>query len=591
MRSGVGAAAFGGGVRGMLRPLRSFRAHWVRLVVAALVVAIGLAVSHGVARWVYLENERQYQAELADDGAIVAAQVQTASNRIETRLAAVAGLFRASDHVTAAEFDLFTSEIGLLPGMGGYGFAALVADEEFDRWQAEAMENDVDYGTFGIDSAGGRVEHSPAPFHAPILYFAQRVFAAAPEGLDLMSEPLRAATLETALRSGTLAVTPFLHLLSEPDPDGLVAFMPVRAQDGSTVGFITGPADLSLLLDAAIPQNLANRLVWRITDLQDRQTLGLAPSQAGLLWSGSVTFGNREWLLEVTYREPTLSAGPLPLPWVTVPVSIAGSLLCALLVLLLAAGLDARRERLRLQGIVEGKDKLLATVSHELRTPLTSVVGFLHEVLHRTDIGYAEERELLALASTQADELSCIVEDLLTAARASAGKELAVSVQATDLSQEIAAALRVFPHTVTVKLPVELCPVLVWADPGRLRQILRNLLDNAARHGRPPIGLTVATGSESIRVQVSDHGPGIPPELQHLIFLPHQALSDSPGLTQSFGLGLWIAHRLTKAMGGDLTYQAHPTPTFTLDLRPAAPVFAPATAPTHGNPAPVLLPL
>ncbi len=582
---------FRGVLRGMLRPLRSFRAHWPRLVLAALVVSTGLAVSHGVARWLYLENERRHQAELAEDGALVAAELETVSSRLETRLTAVAALFRASGQVTAAEFDLFTLDVGLLPGMGGYGFAPLVPDEELDSWKAEAADGDPDYRTFGIDSEGGRFEGAPARFHAPILYFAQQAFVTAPEGLDLMSEPLRAAALDTALWSGTLAVTPFLHLLGEPDDDGLVAFMPVRTLDGSTVGFITAPVDLSLLLAAAIPETVANRLIWRITDPQDRQTLGLAPPQADPLWSGSVTFGNREWLLEVTYREPTLSAGPLALPWVTIPVSIAGSLLCGVLVLLLAAGLDARREHLRLQGIVEGKDKLLATVSHELRTPLTSVVGFLHEVLHRTDIGYAEERELLALASVQADELSSIVEDLLTAARASAGKELAVNVRATDLSDEIAAVLRTFPHTVTVHLPVEPCPLLVWADPLRLRQTLRNLLDNAARHGRPPIELRVVPRSESTRVHVSDHGPGIPPKLQHLPFLPHQALSHSPGLTQSFGLGLWVTHRLTKAMGGDLTYQADPTPTFTLDLRPVAPVFAPTRAPTLGNPAPALLPL
>lgn len=562
LKGGWGDARAGGARSGS----RFLRAHWARWVAALLVVVLGLAVSLGVAFWFKLDQEREDQARLADDGRVLVEAIEATSAGLETRMAAVAGLFRASGEVSADEFAQFTTDIGLTGGMGGYGFAPLVPDEVFRSWEAQVVGGDPDFSTFGIDRAGARLPLAEQQLHAPLLYFSPpEAFGVPPQGLDLMSEPVRTATLEKALRSGSMVVTPFLRLLGETDSDGLVAFMPVVAVNGSVLGFITAPVDLSLLLSATVPESLTERLSWQIVDPLASRSVGLLDVSTQPSWTTGTTFGDRPWLLTVGTRQPVVRSGPVALPWVTVPVGIVGSLLCGLVVFLIAGARDSRRKRFELQGAIRAKDRFLATISHELRTPLTSVVGFLHELSHRSDIDEAERRELLALAVDQADEMARIVEDLITAAKADT-PELTTRVRLTDVSSEVAQALRAFPQPVGVRIDGPRGSTLAWADPDRLRQILRNLLNNAVRHGRPPIDLTITTGLQHLQIHVSDHGSGIPSEERSRLFRPYQPLSSSPGQPSSLGLGLWVSRLLARLMGGDLAYHPDPTPTFTVTL-------------------------
>jgi signal transduction histidine kinase len=558
-----------GALGAVKRALAGCRAHWRRALAAGIVALVMLGFAYWISHELFVDQERQAQARVAEDGRLVLDAVETASTRIQTQMAALAGLFRASEQVTEAEFDQFSSDIGLIGGTGGYGFAPLVGDEDLQRWEADVVQGDPDYRLFGVDSAGVRLTVVGEPLHAALLYFwPPEAFGIPPKGLDLMSEPVRAVTLQRAMQTGSAVATPFMRLLGEGDNDGLVVFLPVETPQGTMLGFITTPVDLSLLVEAALPQALAERLVWQVTDYQDGQSVGLLGSSQEPAWSGSLVFGDRVWLLSVAPRVPVESTLPLVLPWVSLPAAIVGSLLCGLMVLVGASALESRWQRSRLTAVVEAKDRFLATVSHELRTPLTGVVGFLAEALNRYDMSDAEKWEAVSIAADQAQELAGIVEDLITATRVDPSG-LSVNHSVINLSHEVAQVVEAFSRRVVVRMQGVDKQLLAWGDAARVRQILRNLLDNAARYGRPPVDLVLRADSERIYVHVSDHGPGVARDRQRLLFRPHQPLHPSTTQPDSLGLGLWISRHLARLMGGDLTYEPGANPCFTLALAAA----------------------
>lgn len=206
----------------------------------------------------------------------------------------------------------------------------------------------------------------------------------------------------------------------------------------------------------------------------------------------------------------------------------------------------------QLRDSLRSKEQLIASISHEMRTPLTAVVGFA-QLLQIQDSGLStEERaELIQSIADEGLDLTNIVEDLLTAAKAEAGTLTVVKVP-VDLRANAAQVL----ETLNRHQPIELVgsAVRVSGDPGRVRQILRNLISNALRYGGDGIRVNVID-EPSPRVQVRDNGQGIHAGERDRIFDPYQRAHDAPGLTASMGLGLTISRSLARLMGGDLTYR------------------------------------
>jgi signal transduction histidine kinase len=96
---------------------------------------------------------------------------------------------------------------------------------------------------------------------------------------------------------------------------------------------------------------------------------------------------------------------------------------------------------------------------------------------------------------------------------------------------------------------------MAWADPQRFKQIIRNLLSNAERHGGAEVKVSASGHGESVIVRVSDDGDGVPPQHAERIFEPYQRAGGVPVKKGSVGLGLNVARRLARLMGGDLEYQ------------------------------------
>lgn len=218
----------------------------------------------------------------------------------------------------------------------------------------------------------------------------------------------------------------------------------------------------------------------------------------------------------------------------------------------------ARKE---LEASLRSKDQLIASISHELRTPLTAVVGFARLLQDQASGLSGEERaEMIRTIAAEGADLTNIVDDLLTAAKAEAGTLTVVHVP-VDLRAQTAQVLETWPHQQAGHIELTGTAVRAIGDPARVRQILRNLISNALKYGGNTIRINVNSDQTTTRIAVIDDGPGVPPDQQERIFEPYQRTDHTPGLTASIGLGLTIARQLARLMDGDLTYRHQPDQT------------------------------
>ena len=194
------------------------------------------------------------------------------------------------------------------------------------------------------------------------------------------------------------------------------------------------------------------------------------------------------------------------------------------------------------------RDQFVASVSHELRTPLTSIMGLTDELVSRPDeFDAAEQAELLGIVASETRDVVDIVEDLLVTARAEAG-QLTVHLEPCDLAAEMYRVAELMGGEATAS-----SAVWAHADAGRLRQVLRNLLSNAHRHGGPSVRMSVRSAPSAAVFEIRDDGEPLPESERERIFMAYER-SGGQGPVGSVGLGLYVARLLVRLMGGDLTY-------------------------------------
>jgi two-component system OmpR family sensor kinase len=211
---------------------------------------------------------------------------------------------------------------------------------------------------------------------------------------------------------------------------------------------------------------------------------------------------------------------------------------------------------------------LVADVAHELRTPLSVIQGNLRAIL---DDVYPLDKAEIASIYDETLILSRLINDLRDLAQAEAG-QLGLNIQPTALSPLIEGAVDLFAElarekevNLKITLPDNLPSVL--ADPDRVRQVLHNLLTNALRHtpdggeigilAEPSVDDTVS----SVRVSVTDTGPGIPPEdLPHVFDRFWRADRSRSREHGGSGLGLAIARQLVQAQEGQIGVESEGAP-------------------------------
>ncbi|MEX2278918.1 MAG: HAMP domain-containing sensor histidine kinase [Acidimicrobiia bacterium] len=210
--------------------------------------------------------------------------------------------------------------------------------------------------------------------------------------------------------------------------------------------------------------------------------------------------------------------------------------------------------RTKLEESLATKDRFVATVSHELRTPLTAVVAFAEMLRDQAGLADEERSEFVGLIADQSRELSHLIEDLLVFARLDT-HDLDVSIRQADLRAEVLAALSPWVVGRSIEVDYDRLDLTVLADPGRLRQIVRNLVANAVKHGGERIGVSAAEVDGQCHLVVHDNGPGVPVGSEDRLFEPFSHRPDTTGQSLSAGLGLNVSLRLAGLMGGTLEYR------------------------------------
>ncbi len=216
--------------------------------------------------------------------------------------------------------------------------------------------------------------------------------------------------------------------------------------------------------------------------------------------------------------------------------------------------------------------RFIADASHELRTPLTSIRGYA-ELFRYAEANEPAEREAhLAKIREETARMSVLVDDLLLLARLDAHDaeaplrlvDVDIAELVTDAGEAFAAGRPDHPLTIAA-LPRD---VVLRADPVRLRQVLDNLLANAAIHTPPGTSVTLSAGveAEHVVLRVSDTGPGISPEDQERIFDRFYRVDNSRTRANGgTGLGLAVVLSLVSAHGGTIEVASSPgATTFTV---------------------------
>ena len=194
-----------------------------------------------------------------------------------------------------------------------------------------------------------------------------------------------------------------------------------------------------------------------------------------------------------------------------------------------------------IEALVRAHKTLLAGASHELRTPLTRI-RMAVELLKAN----ADPRRKADLEQDIA-ELDGLIEEILLASRLDVitDREHEEDVDLLALASEECARYE--------DAALEGHPATVRGDPRLLRRMIRNLLENARRHGAPPIEVRVRPDGGSIELTVCDHGPGIPDALRESVFLPfHRVGTEGSG---GAGLGLALVRQIARRHRGDARYE------------------------------------
>lgn len=199
------------------------------------------------------------------------------------------------------------------------------------------------------------------------------------------------------------------------------------------------------------------------------------------------------------------------------------------------------RAAARIEDLVGAHRLLLANASHELRTPLSRLRLGIELYEQTRDAKYKTEIE------RDIAELESMVEEILLASRLEATRQLQ-SVEPVDLLATAAEEARRYDDTEAGGQPATAA-----GDPRLLRRLIRNLLENAHRHGKPPVRVVVREDGAHAVVEVSDAGAGIPLTEAERVFTPFYRLSSETG---GAGLGLALCRQIARLHGGDVTLVA-----------------------------------
>jgi Na+/proline symporter/nitrogen-specific signal transduction histidine kinase len=245
--------------------------------------------------------------------------------------------------------------------------------------------------------------------------------------------------------------------------------------------------------------------------------------------------------------------------------------------------LEAATERLqeantRLQELDSLKDDFVSTMSHELRTPLTSIRSFSEILLDNPDLDVLERQGFMSTIVAEAERLTRLINQVLDLSKLESGST-DWYLEPIDLHEVLEASAKSTAQLfrdkdVALALDLPTRMPMVEADRDRVVQVVVNLLSNAVKFSEPGVGrvsVGLEAGDGTVRVDVTDNGPGIAAEDQQVIFEKFRQGGDTHrNRPKGTGLGLSISREIVGHLGGRLWVESTPgegaTFSFTLPM-------------------------
>ncbi len=244
---------------------------------------------------------------------------------------------------------------------------------------------------------------------------------------------------------------------------------------------------------------------------------------------------------------------------------------------------ELRAATARLTLANQHKDRFIALLSHELRNPLAPI-RIAVEVLRRAPAGSAAARQAVDAVDRQSNHLKHLVDDLLDIARIAQGKihlemkRVELNALASSVAEDQREAFDASGLQIAVERAAE--PLYVYGDRTRLTQMIANLLDNARKF--TPVGgrvtLMMRKAGDEARLQVSDTGIGMTPDLIACAFEPLVQAETTPSRHGGLGLGLALVKGLAELHGGRIEARS-PGPARGTDMLVSLPLHTPGELP------------
>jgi signal transduction histidine kinase len=582
------------------------RLYWPPL----LFLSLGLLVTAGATIAVNEIARSRAQTRFAANAAAARVTIQERMQAHISLLHGLAGFFAASDSVTQEEFRRYAERLSLqtnFPGIQGVGFSARVAPEERAAFEGRARAAGIDGFRIWPDAPRGE-------YHTILYLEPLDIRNQAALGFDMYTEPVRREAMSRARDSGAAAASGAVTLVQEIDEErqaGFLIYVPVY-EGGAVpeqlaerrerlIGFAYSPFRAGDLFRGTLGDARTLRVGVEIYD-------GAAPIPAALLFSSgpqaasyrptfsateTITIAGQPWTIRYSSQPAFDASSERGLA----PLTAAAGLLLTLI--LFSVALAQARARHEAELAVRARETFLSVASHELKTPLTALYGNAQLLQRRAARGAPlgeREQGNIAMIVAQSRRLAKLIDDLLDHTRLREGR-LMIQPVPLDLAavvRRVAAELRptLARHTLCLELPDEPLPIL--GDPTRVEQMLLNLIGNGVKYSPQggPVEVLVERAEPWARVQVRDHGIGIPAAAQAQLFQQfYRAPNAVSRQISGMGIGLYVVKELAERHGGAITVESAEGEgsNFTL-LLPLAEIPSPISSPQHQDDPPVSLP-
>jgi signal transduction histidine kinase/ActR/RegA family two-component response regulator len=216
-----------------------------------------------------------------------------------------------------------------------------------------------------------------------------------------------------------------------------------------------------------------------------------------------------------------------------------------------------------LQQTLDARRDFVASISHELRTPLTSISGFTQTLrIHWGRLDDQRRQDLLERIDRNSTDLRLLVDELLDLARLERGRADHLRLERLELHAVVVQVLEQLEQVLEGRaLRVDIPSTDVTGDASLLRRTLGNLLSNAVKFSEPstPIEVRARTLGEEVRIEVVDHGIGLPDWEAARVFDPFfRARSSVANAVRGSGIGLALVREYVRSMGGEVFVDSMP---------------------------------